>query len=121
MKSSVAFGFEPGTLCIYRSGHGDKDGAGHIAFNEDKIQWEAHEDDAGHTVWVPIARSELLAIRDFLNKEFPPEPRQEPCGHCGETNWLHFPAAAHPETWKCVECGAFTDEDPLPQHQEVKI
>lgn len=67
-KSSVAFQFMGGTLCVYRTGYGAENGGGYIAMSEEEIQWEAHEDDAGHTAWMPVPHSELIAIREATKR-----------------------------------------------------
>lgn len=66
MAYSHIFGFTPGELMI-RS-----DGSGCLAFDEEDIDWDRAEDRRGNIVKVELPASELIAIRDFLNKQFPP-------------------------------------------------
>lgn len=62
-KRSAELAFEDGALCINLSGYGDKDGAGHIAFNGDALEYEPHEEDGGTTRWQRLPKSELIVIR----------------------------------------------------------
>lgn len=69
MKRSSAFGFEPGNLNIRVSGYGDQDGSGYFWFYERDTLLENEEGQDIVSVQVP--HSELLALRDHLNKMFP--------------------------------------------------
>lgn len=70
MKQGSALSFKGGTLTVLRSGYGAKDGSGTIAFFEGDLEFEFDRSDLA-TRWIAIPHSELIAIRDFLNKEFP--------------------------------------------------
>lgn len=70
-KKSHALSFEPGVLEVKTEGWDGREGNGHIAFHERELHWERNEDSNDCTVFVPLARSELIAIRDFLNDRFP--------------------------------------------------
>jgi hypothetical protein len=62
--------FDGGKLSIKRSGY-PNNGDGVLLFNDDEMKWD-HGHDSEHIFrFVSIAKSELLAIRDFLNAEFP--------------------------------------------------
>lgn len=73
MKYGASFQFEGGTLTVKRSGYGEKDGCATLAFKDSDLEYEYDRSDVA-TRWIEIARSEAVAIRDFLNKEYPPEP-----------------------------------------------
>lgn len=72
MKTGATLGFSDGFLDIKISGHGDADGAGRISFKDDDLEWGDGEDSDWRSMKLP--RSELEAIRDFLNKWLPPTP-----------------------------------------------
>ena len=69
MKKAESFSFVPGNLTINVDGYGEADGSGRISFGEDDLHW----DGAGRqtSAFVPLARSELLALRDFLKRVLP--------------------------------------------------
>ena len=59
--------FETGILTVnFPSGEGT------LAFKESNI----HQDSGDDYPYIYIAKSELLAIRDYLNREFPMEKEQ---------------------------------------------
>ena len=72
-KSSQALSFLGGVLVVTTDGSGEDDGSGHIALDEAELRREPNEKAAGYTSWVNVPKSELLALRDFLNERFPPQ------------------------------------------------
>lgn len=70
-KYAYSFSFEPGCIEIKTAGYGDRNGSGHIAFDEENVDWEPKEDRDGSILVVRVEKSEWLSIRDFLNKRFP--------------------------------------------------
>lgn len=72
MKYSAAFCFVEGSLTIKRQGYGERDGDGHFAFSDDDLQYEQDDCSSRVTRWIAINREDLIELRDFLNKEFPP-------------------------------------------------
>lgn len=70
-KFSEAFCFHDGSLMVKISGHGDSDGSGFIAFDDNALEYEPHEDNSGTTRFQNIPKSEMVALRDFLNRVLP--------------------------------------------------
>jgi hypothetical protein len=70
-KYSPCIVFDTGSLTINGGGFGDKDGDGHFAFKEDDLEWE--QDDGPVCRWIGVSNSDLLFLRDQLNKIFPDE------------------------------------------------
>lgn len=73
MKYSATLVFEGGSISFRRSGHGEKDGGARFTFKEDDLEHEYDDTGFGGTRWVDIEKSEMIELRDFLNKELPPE------------------------------------------------
>jgi hypothetical protein len=67
-----AFCFVDGTLTVLGDGYHGK-GDGWFTFDEDVIEWQPHDEKSGSYLVAKIPRSELIALRDFLNGHFPPE------------------------------------------------
>lgn len=63
MKHGEIFCFDDGQLRIKTSGHGSQDGWGEFTFHERQIELDA---DGFASIEVPP--SELIALRDFLNR-----------------------------------------------------
>ena len=76
MKRSSCFQFVPGVLIVRKEGYGSRNGSGYLTFNEDDIDIHPHDESAGNYIWVLLEESELIALRDFLTKEFPPQPQE---------------------------------------------
>lgn len=73
MKYGASFQFEGGSLAVRRSGYGEKNGGATLAFKDSDLEYDFDRSDTA-TRWIEIGPSEVIAIRDFLNKEFPPDP-----------------------------------------------
>jgi len=71
MKTSEAFCFHDGSLTVKTTGYGEADGSGYIAFNDEALDYEPHEEDSGTTRFQNVAKDDLVAMRDFLNRVFP--------------------------------------------------
>jgi hypothetical protein len=71
VKRASAFCFEPGVLTVLRSGYGERNGSATLQFNEDDVTIYPHDDRDGNFIQIDVDRSELVALRDFLNKELP--------------------------------------------------
>jgi len=69
VKNAATFGFCEGLIEINLSGYGDEDGAGRVSFKEDDLDWGDGEDSNWR--FMRLAKSELEAIRDFLNQHMP--------------------------------------------------
>ncbi len=65
------FIFEGGHLAIRTDGHGDANGSGYFQFEEADMQWRQHEESSDMYLSIDVAKSELLELRDQLNKHFP--------------------------------------------------
>ena len=63
LKQNEVLSFEDGLLTVKVSGHGDANGWGRLAFPERQVEIDP---DGYHIV--EIAPSELMALRDFLNR-----------------------------------------------------
>jgi hypothetical protein len=63
VKISEVLGFVDGVITVKVSGHGEENGDGHLSFNEDSL---FVEEDGSR--WAKIKASELIAIRDFLDR-----------------------------------------------------
>jgi len=72
LKVQSTLAFEGGALTIKRSGF-PNNGDGTLTFDDDKLDWEHKIDRDGSYRTISLPHSELVAIRDFLNKELPPE------------------------------------------------
>jgi hypothetical protein len=71
MKTAPTLAFEGGSLAFQQEGYGDRNGDGRLTFVEDDLDWE-HSDESSVVVRsIRVPRSELEAIRDFLNKMLP--------------------------------------------------
>jgi hypothetical protein len=66
VKQSAALSFDGGLITIYRKGFGAADGSGFLAFKDAELDW----DEEGYRS-SKVPNSELLALRDFLNRELP--------------------------------------------------
>jgi hypothetical protein len=71
-KRSRALSFLGGVLVVTTGGSDEHDGSGHIALDEAELRREPNEKADGYTCWVAVQKSELIALRDFLNERFPP-------------------------------------------------
>src|SRR6202030_1276922 len=71
MKTSEAFCFHDGSLTVKTTGYGEADGSGYIAFNDEALDYEPHEEDSGTTRFQNVSKDDLVALRDFLNRVFP--------------------------------------------------
>lgn len=69
LKRGATLSFCDGLLNVQISGYGSHDGAGRIYFREDDLQWGDGEDS--HWRFMRLPKSELEAIRDFLNEHLP--------------------------------------------------
>ena len=72
LKRSSVMCLDGASLTVRQSGH-LQDGSGYFIFDEDSVVWQPHDERNGHYLEVKLERSEMLALRDFLNREFPPE------------------------------------------------
>lgn len=68
LKTAYVLEFEGGSLQVNGENYGVRSGDGRLAFDENDLKWEPHEDDDGAHRTLSLPRSELIAIRDFLNK-----------------------------------------------------
>jgi hypothetical protein len=85
-KRQAQLSFEGGALIVMVEGHPGP-GSGHFAFTDDELEpvREYTEDGVWDGFLAKLPASELMAIRDFLNKWLPPtpagnsRPQSEPC------------------------------------------
>lgn len=69
MKITRTMSFEGGAISVKLSGYAPAEvGSGFLTFRDDDLDYE--EDNYRQA---RIAKSELIAIRDFLNAQFPPD------------------------------------------------
>jgi hypothetical protein len=78
-KYSPCISFDAGALTINGGGYGDADGSGYFAFKDDDLEFE--QDDGPVYRWIAVSNSDLLHLRDQLNKLFPPASGIETEGH----------------------------------------
>jgi hypothetical protein len=69
-KVTPCLGFDGGSLHIYQQGYGERDGDGYFIFKDDELDWE--QDDGTDYRIVKLDNSDILFIRDHLNRLFPP-------------------------------------------------
>lgn len=50
-----------------------ENGSGYFSFAEDSVNLLFHDKMDGRYLKVDLARSEMIELRNFLNREFPPE------------------------------------------------
>ena len=62
--------FEGGDLHVKQSGYGANNGDGHLSFYDDDLDFADEPGKPARVLKLP--KSELIAIRDFLNTQFPP-------------------------------------------------
>lgn len=74
MKRGEVFVFLDGTLFVKLDGHGAEKGWGQFVFDEKQIEHVPHEEDRGYSIAVDIPPSELIELRNFLNRLFPVQP-----------------------------------------------
>lgn len=87
-KRLATLSFCEGLIKINLAGFGEKDGDGRISFQEEDLDWGHGEDS--HWRFMRLPKSELEAIRDFLNRHLPATPpitkprfAQTFCSQCG--------------------------------------
>lgn len=71
-KVTPCLGFEAGTLYVYQSGYGERDGDGYFIFNDDDLDWEQDQESGEDYRIAKVDNSDLLGLRDHLNRLFPP-------------------------------------------------
>lgn len=77
MKRNHVFCFEPATLTLFQEGHGEKNGSAELTIDERYASVIPHTDSEGSYISVKIPRSELIELRDFLNKTIPSAPADD--------------------------------------------
>lgn len=70
-KNTPHLVFDPGTLVVRVSGYGERDGSGFLQFDEDDAEFIPQDDGSSDIVQIALPASEIIALRDFLNKLFP--------------------------------------------------
>jgi hypothetical protein len=71
IKKSAVLSFQGGELAIRIEGYDANDGSGEFQFDDDNLEHLAHDDRDG-SYWVSrLLKSELEALRDFLNEWLP--------------------------------------------------
>jgi hypothetical protein len=73
LKVSKSIVFMGGALVVNVSGFGIKDGFGRFQFEEAELESIPHEEKSGYFYEAPVAKSELIFLRDELLKIFPLE------------------------------------------------
>ena len=76
LRTGSILEFWGGSVEIKRSGY-PNNGDGALTFNDDDLEWEHCVDREGSYRSINIKKSELVSIRDFLNRELPPVPDRE--------------------------------------------
>jgi hypothetical protein len=73
IKCSSVMSVDGATLTVRRSGYCQENGSGYFVLDENDVDWKPHDERDGHYLEVKLAPSEMIELRDFLNREFPPE------------------------------------------------
>jgi len=73
LKYSAVMCVGGATLTIRRSGYAHENGSGYFMLDENDVEWKPHNERDGLYLKVKLARSEMINLRDFLNREFPQE------------------------------------------------
>lgn len=69
LKTRPVLVFSEGLIDIRSTGYGDQNGSGHISFKDDNLEWG---DGENHNYrFMNLPKSEMEAIRDFLNEWLP--------------------------------------------------
>lgn len=71
MKRGEVFSFVDGTLHVKIDGYGEQNGWGQFVFDEKQVEFTPHEEDSGSSLAVDVPKSELIELRNFLNRLFP--------------------------------------------------
>ena len=66
-RKSYVFSFDGGNLTVLGEGHPEQ-GSGWFTFDEDEVQWRPHDEKDGCYLLANLPKSELIELRDFLNK-----------------------------------------------------
>jgi hypothetical protein len=81
-KYSPCISFDAGALNINGGGFGDRDGEGCFVFRDDELDFE--QEDGPLYRWIAVSNSDLIHLRDQLNKLFPTTPNNDlPTGNDG--------------------------------------
>lgn len=72
MKKQKVFMFVDGSLSIKVDGYEWQNGWGQFSWDEVQVEMVPHEERSGCSMVVDITRTELIDLRDFLNRVFPP-------------------------------------------------
>lgn len=68
LKRSAVFSFEGGSLEVKLSGFDAENGNACFIFDEDDVQWHAHDERSGCYLEVKIPHQEITEMRDWLIK-----------------------------------------------------
>lgn len=68
-KRQASLSFDGGTLTIRLSGYGEENGSGWFTFDEDDVEWQPHDERSGSYLVAKAARSEMIALRDWLDEQ----------------------------------------------------
>lgn len=71
MKRRETLSFEPGTLSVRISGYGAQNYSAELIFDWSLVDHRPNEEDSGSHIAIDLPHSELIAIRDFLNRVIP--------------------------------------------------
>lgn len=90
LKRAASLSFDDGLLSVNLEGYGEKNGAGRISFTDNDLDWGDGED--AHWRFMRLPKSELEAIRDFLNEHLAVQPEKPAprfaetfCSQCGKS------------------------------------
>lgn len=97
LKRAASLSFEGGLLTVNLQGYDQRNGDGRISFKDDDLDW-GHGEDHGWR-FMSLPKSELEAIRDWLNQHLPASPKHY--------TWI---GDDHPPNWRCV--GSIDVADP---------
>lgn len=82
MKRRETLSFDPGTLSVRISGYGAQNYSAEFIFDWNLVDHRPNEEDSGSYVAIDLPHSELIAIRDFLNRVIPLAPADDAENGC---------------------------------------
>lgn len=71
LKRNEVCVFLDGSLTIKVEGHGEQNGWGQFSWDEQQVEFVPYDEKSGCALNFDIPKSELIELRDFLNRIFP--------------------------------------------------
>lgn len=71
LKRGAVFSFLDGSISIKLEGYGERNGWAELVFDEKQVNFVPLDDREGSSLLIEMPKSELIELRDFLNRTFP--------------------------------------------------